>query len=146
MASSLDAAQALASLVKDGTIDGKPVIAAWLGEATAGAAREQLEAAGIACHGDPGDAARTVAWLDDWSKARRLLRLLRQTVAVENIVPQHQGDGGAVDKCTRQNKRLGDALGTRLLDVLEAQAEMAAVTKQVAETRQVLGRGDDHRA
>ncbi len=73
MASSLDAAEAVAALVTQGYVAGKPLVAAWLGEATAAAARARLEAAGIACHADPGDAARSVAWLDHWSRAQRSL-------------------------------------------------------------------------
>ncbi len=117
MASSLDAAQALASLVKDGTIDGKPVIAAWLGEATAGAAREQLEAAGIACHGDPGDAARTVAWLDDWSKARRLLLRVPEHTSAD--VAGRRSDAAAVFARVA-------AEGRRMLTEVEAKTVLAA--------------------
>jgi acetyltransferase len=73
MASSADAARAVATLVQQGCIQGKPVVTAWLGEATAAPARAMLEAAGMACLASPGAAARAVAWLDHWSKAQRAL-------------------------------------------------------------------------
>lgn len=73
LGSSEDAARTVAALAPNGRIGDKPVIAAWLGEATAGYARTFLEEANIACYETPGDAARTVAWLDDWSKAQRSL-------------------------------------------------------------------------
>jgi acetyltransferase len=125
MASSLDAAQALASLVKDGHVGehvgehahGKPVIAAWLGEATAAAAREHLEAAGIACHGDPGDAARTVAWLDDWSKARRVLLRVPEHTSAD--IAGKRTDAAAVFARVAAEQR-------RMLTEVEAKTVLAA--------------------
>jgi acetyltransferase len=129
MASSLDAAQAVASLVKNGRVggqaDGKPVVAAWLGEATAGAARDHLEAAGIACHGDPGDAARTVAWLDDWSKARRLLLRVPEHTSAD--IAGKRADAAAVFACVAAEHR-------RMLTEVEAKTVLAAYGVPVPST------------
>jgi len=48
MASSADAATAVASLAEKGMIHGKPVLSCWLGQATARKGREILQAAGVA--------------------------------------------------------------------------------------------------
>ncbi len=117
MASSLDAAQALVSLARDGHVGAKPVIAAWLGDATAAAARSHLEGAGIACHSDPGDAARTVAWLDDWSRARRMLMRVPEHTSADVV-------GRRADAAAIFTRVAAD--GRRMLTEVEAKGVLAA--------------------
>lgn len=74
MTSSTDAAAAVAALAKDGTIDGKPVLSCWLGEATAGEGRRLLQAAGIPSYATPAAAAEAVAYLTRWSAAQKALQ------------------------------------------------------------------------
>ena len=76
-----------------------------------------LEAAGIACHGDPGDAARTVAWLDDWSKARRLLLRVPEHTSAD--IAGKRADAAAVFACAAAEHR-------RMLTEVEAKTVLAA--------------------
>ena len=73
LASPADAASAVAALAEEGRIEGKPVLASWLGEQTARAARDILQRAGIASFATPADAARAVSYLADWSRAQKAL-------------------------------------------------------------------------
>lgn len=74
VASSSDAATAVASLANGGTINGRPVLACWLGEKTATEARQLLQSAGITTYETPGAAARAVSYLTDWSRAQAMLQ------------------------------------------------------------------------
>jgi acetyltransferase len=125
MASSLDAARAVAALTQAGHVAGKPVVAAWLGDATAAAARRHLEAAGIACHGDPGDAARSVAWLDDWSRARRMLMRVPEHTSAD--VEGRRADAAAIFARVA-------AEGRRMLTEVEAKGVLAAYGVPVPRT------------
>lgn len=73
LAESKPAADALADMVKDGTINGKPVLACWLGEETAHPAWEVLRHAGIASFETPARVARAVTFLNRWTVAQRAL-------------------------------------------------------------------------
>ena len=124
LASSLDAAEAVAALAEGGRIGGKPVFAAWLGEMTARAARTVLQRAGIATFATPADAARAVSWVDDWSRVQRAL--LR--------VPSHSGDdvsGRRED--VRAIFRAAAADGRAMLTEPEAKAVLAAYGLPVPE-------------
>lgn len=83
LASSLDAAQAVADIARDdkGKIGGKPVLACWLGGARAEAARLVLQEAGIASFETPGDAVVSVDFMTRWSRAQTAL----------SQVPEHRG-------------------------------------------------------
>ena len=72
LASSQDAAQAVAGLSEAGLINGKPLLACWLGAATAIRARATLQEKGIATVDTPEGAAKAVALLTRWSTLRRL--------------------------------------------------------------------------
>ncbi len=125
MASSAEAAQAVAAMVNHGCIQGKPVVAAWLGEATAGPARIILEAAGIACLANPGDAARAVAWLDHWSKAQRALMR----------VPSHSSADVAGHRAQAASFMAeAAAQGRRMLTEPEAKGVLAAYGVPVPQT------------
>ena len=67
----------------------------------------------------------------------------REALAVEDVVAEDQAHVVTADEIASEDERLGQALGTRLLDIAEADAEVAAVAEETAEGGQVLGRGDD---
>ncbi len=73
LASPMDAAKGVAAVVERGRIDGKPVLACWLGEHTAEPARKVLRAAGVATFETPAEAASAIGYLDGWSKAQAAL-------------------------------------------------------------------------
>jgi len=73
LSSSSGAATAVAALVEDGLVNGKPVLACWLGKATAEPARALLQASGIASVDTPEAAAEAVALLTRWSALRQLV-------------------------------------------------------------------------
>src|SRR5690606_33628677 len=54
-------------------IDGKPVLACWLGEQTAAEARRHLRAANVASFDTPAESARAISYLDGWSRAQEAL-------------------------------------------------------------------------
>ena len=77
LASPMDAAGGVAAVVdkvgNGGRVDGKPVLACWLGEHTAEPARKVLRDAGIATFETPAEAASAIGYLDGWSKAQAAL-------------------------------------------------------------------------
>jgi acetyltransferase len=85
LASPVGAAEGVAQAVNQGTIDGKPVLACWLGDISARPAREVLQQAGIASFDTPSEAAAAIGWLDGWTKAQKSLMRVPDagTTAVE---------------------------------------------------------------
>ena len=79
VASSSNAAVAVASLARGGTINSKPVLTCWLGEQTAREGRRLLQAAGVASYETPAAAAAAVSHLVDWSRAQKALRRVPST-------------------------------------------------------------------
>ena len=73
LASSAEAARGVVATVKRGLVHGKPVLACWLGDSTAGEARALLREAGIASFDTPAEAARAIGYLDGWSRAQEAL-------------------------------------------------------------------------
>jgi len=73
LASSTDAARAVASLAQEGMVRGKPVLACWLGKFTAEHARTMFKASGIASIETPAAAAEAVELLTRWSTLRHLV-------------------------------------------------------------------------
>lgn len=73
LASPIDAAKAIADLVDNGTLNGKPVFACWLGEHKAYEARHELQKAGIASFETPGEAARAISFLSRWTRLQDAL-------------------------------------------------------------------------
>lgn len=69
-----DAAQGVVSVVENGLINGKPVLATWLGQHAAAAARDMLNAAGVASVDTPSKAADAVEMLTLWHEARARLQ------------------------------------------------------------------------
>jgi len=74
LAAPADAAQGVVSVVDHGLINGKPVLATWLGEHAAAGARQMLNAAGVASVNTPSKAADAVEMLTRWHRASVLLQ------------------------------------------------------------------------
>ena len=61
-------------------------------------------------------------------------------VGMDQIVAQSERAGLAVDPFLADQKRLGEAIGARLLGIGDADPQMRAVMEQALELRQVGGR------
>jgi acetyltransferase len=126
IASSAEAATAVASLVTEGTIGGKPVLTCWLGERTAREGRAILQEAGVASYETPSAAATAVSYLVDWSKAQR---------ALTRVAPMPAADRpGSNRDAARAAFRTAAAAGRRMLTEPEAKAVCAAYGIPVPET------------
>ena len=125
LASPAKAASAVAELASKGRIGGKPVLASWLGEHTARAARAVLQDAGIPGFGTPADAARAVSYLAGWSRAQTALMRVPSSRS-EDVA----GDRPAVLAIFRR----AAAEGRRMLTEPEAKATVAAYGIPVPET------------
>ncbi|MDR3475467.1 MAG: bifunctional acetate--CoA ligase family protein/GNAT family N-acetyltransferase [Devosia sp.] len=73
LASPQGAAEAVVGAVENGLVNGKPVLACWLGAFAAEPARSVLRKAGVASFGTPAEAAEAVAMLTRWSAVRRAM-------------------------------------------------------------------------
>ena len=131
LASSADAARAVAGEVKKGMIDRKPILSCWLGDATARDARRILRDAGVASYDTPATAAAAVGHLTDWGRAQEaLLRMpdrlmeeeLRRTPADAREVTRSILDGVAAE-------------GRPMLTEPESKSVLAAYGIPVPETR-----------
>ncbi len=80
LASPGDAATALSALATHGLVNGKPLLATWLGKHAAEPARAILRQAGIATVDTPAAAAEAVSLLTRWSQLRRRLERSPATV------------------------------------------------------------------
>src|ERR1017187_282862 len=68
---------------------------------------------------------------------------VKTVTTVENVVAEDQRDGILADEALGDKKRLGNALRLGLFAVVNGQPPGAAVPEQLAETRQILWRGDE---
>ena len=125
LASSTEAATAVATLANHGTVGGKPVLACWLGEQTAQPARAVLTAAGIASFQTPSDATHALAYLADWSRAQNAL-LRVPTNGSEDVRADHAA--------ALMIFRRVAAEGRRMLTEPEAKAAVAAYGIPVPDT------------
>ena len=66
-----------------------------------------------------------------------------QTVAVEDVVAEHQRARLTIDELLAEDECLGQTIRGRLHLVREAHAILGAVSQQTLEVRQILRRGDD---
>ena len=66
-----------------------------------------------------------------------------EVMAVKNVVAQHQGARGTIQKIFSNQKRLSQTVGAGLYGVLQMDTPLAAVTQQLFKARQVLRRADD---
>lgn len=74
LASPVAAATAITELVEKSTLEGKPVLACWLGEYAARAARNILHKAGVASFDTPAEAARAIGFLNRWNRVQKSLK------------------------------------------------------------------------
>ena len=125
LASSSEAAGALAALAKSGKVSGKPLLACWLGEATARGARYILQGAGVASYETPSDAATAVSYLSDWSRAQKAL--MRVPASGAEDIGGRRGEVEAIFRTVATE-------GRRMLTEPEAKAAIAAYGVPVPET------------
>ena len=100
LASPQAAAEVVAASVSNGLIDGKPVLACWLGAYAAEPARAILRKAGVASFETPAEAANAVAMLTRWSAVRRAMVRVPESdgdvrfdrAAVEAIIAKAAGE------------------------------------------------------
>ncbi|MCC6887318.1 MAG: GNAT family N-acetyltransferase, partial [Hyphomicrobiales bacterium] len=125
VASSSDAAAAIASLARNGLINGKPVLTCWLGEQTAREGRHVLQQAGIASYDTPAAAATAISYLIDWSRAQKALQR----------VPSAASEGMTVDRdAALAVFRQAASENRRMLTEPEAKAVAQAYDIPVPET------------
>lgn len=123
LASPGDAATALSVLATHGLVNGKPLLASWLGKHAAEPARAILRQAGIATVDTPAAAAQAVSLLTRWSQLRR--RLERSPAAVGER-PVARSDAAAIIARAAAEDR-------RVLTEPEAKAVLAAYGLPVPE-------------
>ncbi len=117
LASPVEAAEAVARLTQQGRINGKPVLACWLGEHTARQGRQILHRAGVASFETPAEASLALSWLGDWGKAQRAL----------SRVPSSLATDGAIDRnAVLEIFRKAAAEGRSMLTEPEAKAAISA--------------------
>lgn len=138
LSSPMDAARAVAGLVSDGLINGKPVIACWMGKHTAEPARAVMRDAGIVAVDTPAAAAQAVSFLTRWS------RLVGQLYRVPPSSGLAATDPGAVRDILRQ----AAAEGRSVLTEPEAKAVLHAYGIEVPDTRVAVTEAEvrDHAA
>jgi len=125
LSSPMDAARAVAGLVSDGLIDGKPVIACWMGKETAEPARAVMRDAGIVAVDTPAAAAQAVSFLTRWS--RLVAQLYR--------VPPSSGQLATHPDAVRAILQQAAAEGRSVLTEPEAKAVLSAYGVMVPDTR-----------
>lgn len=131
IASSADSASAVASLAKDGTINGKPVLSCWLGEATAREGRLLLQASGVTSYETPAAAAMAVSYLTDWSRARKALQ--RVPAAAEEITADRAAALAIFRQVARENRRM----------LTEPEAKAVAQAYGIAVPETIVSRSSD---
>ena len=89
LASPVEAAEAVARLTQQGRINGKPVLACWLGERTAREGRQILHRAGVASFETPAEASLALSWLGDWGKAQRALSRVPSSLATDGAIDRN---------------------------------------------------------
>ncbi len=90
LASPVEAAEAVARLTQQGRINGKPVLACWLGEHTAREGRQILHRAGVASFETPAEASLALSWLGDWGKAQRALSRVPSSLATDGAIDRNE--------------------------------------------------------
>lgn len=124
IADPLLAAMAVASTAPRGMINGKPVLACWLGQHAAMPARDVLQRSGVGSFDTPTDAAEAVAFLTQWSNARRQLERVPDGTAVLTNLTEEAGEilAGVIGE------------GRSLLTEWEAKSVLACYGVSVPET------------
>lgn len=125
------AAEAVAGLVENGRIHGKPALSCWLGGQTARPARTRLREAGVASYDTPAAAAAAVEHLTNWGRAQAALLRVPDR-AIEAALLATPAD--AREKA-RAVFAVAAAEGRAMLTEPEAKAALAAYGLPVPETR-----------
>src|SRR6185437_8117591 len=71
------------------------------------------------------------------------LELLRQTLAIENVVPEYEGDALIADEPAADDERLGQTFRPRLLRIGKRDSPLGAIAEQPPKERQILRGGDE---
>ena len=116
LASPFEAASAAARTTENGLVNGKPLIACWLGEALAEPARAILRQAKVVTADTPAAAARAVSFLAEWSTLRSRIQRIPGSIAAR------PGDSGTIDAILRR----AAAENRRILTEPEAKAVLSA--------------------
>lgn len=126
----LAVAEALVARTDRGRLAGKPVLACWMGGATAREARAVLRTGGIATYEAPGAAAAAAGHLTDWSRAQAALLHVpdRRSEEVLAAAPDARAEVAAIFATAA-------AEGRRRLTSAEAGAALAAYGIPVARSR-----------
>lgn len=117
LASSVDAARAVSEKTENGLIDGKPVIACWLGEKSAREGRAILQEHNIASFETPDAATIAISHLARWSQAQHALMRVPSSRS-EDV--RHDRDAAAIVMQKAANE------GRAMLTELEAKSVLAA--------------------
>jgi acetyltransferase len=132
LASPVSAAAAVAEVAREGLVEGKPLLACWLGKEAAEPAREVFRAAGIATVDTPTAAAEAVALLTRWASLRARL----------DRVPASSGVV-SVDRAAAAKVIVAVAAeGRRVLTEPEAKAVLAAYGVAVPATLTAATEGE----
>lgn len=123
LASPVNAATAVAGVVRNGLVNGKPLLATWLGKEAAEPARAVLRAAGVGTADTPAAAAQAVSLLTRWSQLRARLQRIPESagqVTVDKAAVSAIIEGAAAE-------------GRRVLDEHEAKQVLRAYGLPVPE-------------
>ena len=147
MASSSDAAAAVAALGDDGLVNGKPLIACWLGKQMAEPARAILRQAGIATADTPSAAADAVSLLTRWWKLQKWLERIPASTgpmvvdreAARRIILEVAGDGRRI-LTEPEAKAVLTAYGIACPEILVAtdEAEVAWAAEQLLKSHPAI--------
>jgi acetyltransferase len=116
LASPFEAASAAARTTENGLVNGKPLIACWLGEALAEPARAILRQAKVVTADTPAAAARAVSFLTEWSTLRSRIQRVPGSIAAQ---PRNFGTINAILRGAAAENR-------RILTEPEAKAVLSA--------------------
>ncbi|MDW6024795.1 bifunctional acetate--CoA ligase family protein/GNAT family N-acetyltransferase [Mesorhizobium sp. BAC0120] len=125
LASSSDAAKAVAGLADHGRINGKPILTCWLGERTARDGRRILREAGVASYETPADAATALSYLSNWSRAQKALMRVPSSRS-EDIAGNYEAARLVFRQAAKE--------GRHVLTEPEAKAALSAYGIPIAET------------
>lgn len=125
LASPTAAADAVGAMAKSGRINGRPVLASWLGGHRAHDARRVLNAAGIASLDTPLEAAEAVRLLTEWSDLHTQLERVPERYGTLKVDPDSVK--AIIEQVARD--------GREMLSEVEAKAVLAAYGVPVSETR-----------
>ncbi len=104
LASPSASAHAVAELAEGGKVGGKPVLACWLGQASAEPARDILRQAGVATADTPPAAAEATKLLTEWAHLQS--RLERVPEILESEPPRREAIRRILEQATGEGRRM----------------------------------------